>query len=414
MTPSSVFRILLLNLLIPSLCIGQETPSSFFGLDINFFGRGPTPWPDVPFGSARLWDVGATWADLNPSRGSYNWAPLDAWLAASREHHVDLLYTFGATPSWAIHAGAHCNGLRANNGRYDPSKGCSNPPESLKDWDEFVRQLARHAGDRIQFWEVWNEANLNGFWEGDIQTLVLMARDARRIIREINPKAVVLSPSTTHSDFVATSCDSDPPCGSNWIKRFLALGGNKAIDGVAFHGYVGSYPENVIGAIDLERKAMDSEGVGKLPLWDTEGSWGNDSDLPDPDFQAGFLARRYLLERSNNVARFYWYAWDNDKWGSLWTSRGDGKPGIAYREVTRWLTGVRLRSPCSESAHVWSCDLIRPDGRAARAVWIAANSMAPSLPYAVPPSFKQVRDLAGNVSPVTRTLRVNAKPVLLE
>ena len=59
--------------------------------------------------------------------------------------------------------------------------------------------------------------------------------------------------------------------------------------------------------------------VSQNPLWDTEGSWGDTKSgvITDPDFQAAFVAKDYLLHWSNVIPRFYWYAWDGETWGAL-------------------------------------------------------------------------------------------------
>jgi len=36
-----------------------------------------------------------------PSPGYFNWPALDRWLDAAQQHGVDVIYTFGATPTWA-------------------------------------------------------------------------------------------------------------------------------------------------------------------------------------------------------------------------------------------------------------------------------------------------------------------------
>ena len=46
----------------------------------------------------------------------------------------------------------------------------------------FVTNVATHYGTRIKYWEVWNEHNMTGQWQGTDAQLVRMAEDARCII----------------------------------------------------------------------------------------------------------------------------------------------------------------------------------------------------------------------------------------
>ncbi|HEY2822629.1 MAG TPA: hypothetical protein VGJ06_16405, partial [Candidatus Acidoferrum sp.] len=60
-----------------------STPSN--GLAEGFFSLTYTSiaashYPSVPFGSVRLWDTNTTWAQIETSRGNYNWTDLDVWL----------------------------------------------------------------------------------------------------------------------------------------------------------------------------------------------------------------------------------------------------------------------------------------------------------------------------------------------
>src|SRR5437764_14659364 len=61
-------------------------------------------WPKVPVGSFRI--VGdqvpnVSWADLEPSRGHYDWAKLDALVDHIKPHDVDIVYAFRQIPPWA-------------------------------------------------------------------------------------------------------------------------------------------------------------------------------------------------------------------------------------------------------------------------------------------------------------------------
>ena len=85
--------------------------------------------------------------------------------------------------------------------------------------------------------------------------------------------------------------------------------------------------------------------------------------LSDPDLQAAFLAKFYLLHWSAGVERFYWYAYDNNKWGTLWDAEnGLHKAGIAYREVHQWLQDATMTAPCALNHALWTCNLVRENG----------------------------------------------------
>src|SRR4051794_661974 len=72
-----------------------------FGM--HWLNPGPQ-YPTVRFGSARVWDMGVTWAELQPRSSATSTSvltKLDGIVATFRAHHVDPMITLGMTPRWA-------------------------------------------------------------------------------------------------------------------------------------------------------------------------------------------------------------------------------------------------------------------------------------------------------------------------
>ena len=387
----------------PASSVGAgPVPKTMFSMHIQSGALTGTPWPSVGFGGIRLWDTHTSWSYLNPSRGVYDWSLLDQWLDLAESHHVDVLYTFGVTPSWAA-----ANPTQA----CEYHAGACSPSADLRDWEEFVRAVVVHANGRIKYWELWNEPNLSEFWSGDIRGLVLMAQQAYPIIKSIDPNAVVLTPAATAS----------PSNFAIWLAGYFAAGGGDYADIVAFHGYLPSsppVPEGLNDVLNSINGAMSSSGQTGKPIWDTEASWGTADRLPDLDAQAAYVARSYILQTSLGVQRFYWYAWNSPLWGTLWDGPTNSvlKPGIAFGETYKWLAGATLTSPCSvASDSTWTCLLSRPGGYEAEIIWNTATTGVSTQPFAVGERFAQYRDLDGNVTSISgSTVPIGSKPILLE
>ena len=191
-------------------------------------------------------------------------------------------------------------------------------------------------------------------------------------------------------------------------------------------------PESIVTYINQTRSILAPTVLGSKPLFDTEASWGDPSvsnpPFTDPDMQSGFLARMYLLQWSESIARFYWYQWNNKRDGILWTPdpndpAGAGTvlpPGIAYGQVYQCLVGTVMSQACSSSGSVWSCELTSTNGYQAQAVWDASqscsNGQCTTSSYSFPSQYVQYRDLAGNTTSVTgqSSVAIGAKPILLE
>jgi hypothetical protein len=395
-----MIKVLLLAalLLVPAPAGGPAVAPELFGLSVHPSVLARVPWPNLPIAGIRLWDTGTQWNEIHIARGLYKWKMLDAWLELARAHQVDVLYTFGGTPTWAS---------------ADPSrlcwpghaKGDCMPPANLNDWDQFVRALVKHSAGRIRYWELWNEANSRDFWSGGAPAMVEMARRAYAIIKEADASAVVLTPS-------ATGAASDI---QRWLETYFEAGGGVYADAVAFHGYPNPdppQPEYVMHTLDLVLQVMAAHHQSSKPVWDTEASWGANTRLRNEKEQSAFVARLYALESSRGVQRLYWYAWQDTTYGTLWDpDNGLRGPGRAYAEIHKWLVGATMSSPCSQAPDsVWRCALARSGGYSALIVWSTAGSRS----YVADPQFVLSRDLDGHSAPIRQSLSIDNKPVLLE
>jgi hypothetical protein len=88
----------------------SSTPSSatikesFFAAGFNSFRT----WPPTDgqkqvatLGGIRIWDDNEKWAQIETSKGVYDWSGMDSIMSKAQSQHVDVLYTFGDTPKWA-------------------------------------------------------------------------------------------------------------------------------------------------------------------------------------------------------------------------------------------------------------------------------------------------------------------------
>ncbi len=355
-------------LLLPTLS-AQEIPANYFGMHVNSYQH----WPSAPIGVVRGANV--AWRVLNPSRGAYDWRNLDNWVSAAEQHGVDYSYLFLATPQWAS--------SRPHESCYAGAIGCAAPPANLRDWDDFVTAVAKRYRGRIRSYEIWNEPNDTHYWTGSIDQMLNMAEHAYRIIKSIDPQAIVISPSPTYSS-------SGPP--HTWLQAYLSKGGGAYADVIGFHGYVGGNPEAINSVVSKIKEVINANGLGSRELWDTEAAWGRDSSIADPRARAAFLAKYYILQASQGVQRFFWYQWDNPSWGTLWDQQnGVNEAGRAYEEVYHWLVGATFVRPCTQQSDDTFVCTIRRDGTNEQIVW---NTRGARL-LKVDRNFTRARHLGG-------------------
>jgi hypothetical protein len=403
-------------------------PATFFGLHMHKpVVMGNQPWPTVPFGAGRLWDCGVAWAQVNTSKGVYDWSLLDKWLTAYHEHGIDdLMYTFGRVPRWASSKPNNSSCLDKT------GLGVCDPPNDLKPdgtgpnqhWKDFVTAIATQSknshGAHIRYWEIWNEPFMPRMWTGTNAQLERMTRDAREVLLNIDPTAVIVSPPPAMQN----------PGYERWMEDYLHDGGGKHADVIGLHGYVhtgrpGSKPAaaDIITVVKDLRRMLEAQGMGSMTIFDTESSWGAARVMGfdgDEDFEAGFLAQFYLLHWSAGVSRFYWYAWNNAEYGTLWSPdpgnpSGPGhlrKAGVAYQQVHDWMVGATMNPLCSSTGDgIWTCGFTRPGGYEALAVWSTGGNRS----YTANAKFKKLRDLDGNNGPIGGgKVNLGFRPILLQ
>ena len=298
----------------------------YFGL--VFSDTDPTrPWPSVPFGSWRMWDARVTWSNLEPARGKWDFALLDRMVADAEAHHTKILLVLAHSPFWASARPTEPSGY---------GLGLAAEPNNISDWTNYVHTVVARYSGRIEAYQVWNEPSDKMHFSGSVQQLVELTCSAYTAIKKADPAAKVVSAGSAGGGYHI-----------DYQEKFLAAGGAKCIDVVAHHFYVPRFgPEAMVPLIRSVRAMMRRQGVGHLPLWNTETGWwvaNTDSvaDAPavakggwrklDADAETGSVIQRaFLLARAEGIERFYWYNWANPYGWSLTDGQGTPKPATKY------------------------------------------------------------------------------------
>ncbi len=364
-------------------------PATYFGLTVNHNESVPFP-TELGFGSIRSWDAArVSWSDINTASDLYDWSGFDAWMDYGSRHGLDVVYTFGRTPLWASSKPAAPSGF---------GPGQCAPPVNMSDWDNFVTAVVHRAAGRIKYWELWNEPQDQTEYCGTSSQMVAMAQHAYGIIKSANTDFQVITPATLY----------DNGAGPKWLDSYLADGGTRYTDIVSFHGYLLGPAENHLQVIQEYRTITSKYGLQTKPLWNTESDWG---DVQGVENQAAYLAKYYLLQWHEGLERFYWYAYDNDRYGTLYSNGTLTKAGIAYQQVFNWMVGATQDQSCAKDADsTWVCGFTRSGGYQALAVWNSTKSAT----YTPAPQYKQYRDLAGALHSISGPITIGNAPVLLE
>src|SRR5215208_2644488 len=209
------------------------------------------------------------WAVIEPRRGAQDWTYYDNFIgnlaAAGLQGDPQLL----AVPSWI-------------------SPHPNRPPIytafQRSQWKRFLTDLAGRYGEHGTFWaehptlpymplvswEVWNEPNLVGFWDGrpSPRRYLSLLRLTASGLRKADPGARVAVAGTFPRPLARYGIS---------LRRFLdklyaIRGARRAFDAVAIHPY-GRRPKDVLGTAFQTRTLMNRHHDRRTPLWITEIGW---------------------------------------------------------------------------------------------------------------------------------------------
>lgn len=382
-------------------------PATLFGVTLN---SSTGAMPAFRVGAVRLWDSTTKWSDIHPSRGEFDWSILDRLVNGARQAGLPVLFVMGGTPHWASPAGP--------TGPY-PGGSRTSPPDRLSDWDSFVGALAKRYRGRIEAYELWVLANDRRFYSGSMETLVEMTRRAGRIIRSIDPGALLVCPGMGR----LWSAE-----GRASLRRFAELGGYDHCDvaGVKLHQRTAADPpETMLDLAATVDRAFHQAGVHPR-LWST----GTTYDIPLQGALDGARARAYavrfyltgLYARPLNVERMYFYNWGGGKIPIVLQAEGSPPTAaaLAVEQLQRWLAHARGHS-CGHGlafrlpANAWRCQFtIDEPGRRHEAAVVWTDTGTATI--ATGDGARIVRRLDGGETAVRAgdDIQITEEPVLIE
>lgn len=238
------------------------------GLNVPLFGQDPeTRRRDL----ARIRALGVSrirsffpWSRIEPERGRFDWSEADAVMTDVQAAGLELVAVLGESPPWAAR-------------RMGPMA----PPLEPSDFARFAGAFAARYGQRVRFYQIWDEPNLTIGWGGglpDPAAYAAMLRSAATAIRAADPDAVIVLAG------LAPTVEQGPWNLADWLflERLYALGARESFDIVAAKPYgFDTGPEdrrvdpevlNFSRAI-LLREVMIRYGDEGKPLWASHWGW---------------------------------------------------------------------------------------------------------------------------------------------
>jgi polysaccharide biosynthesis protein PslG len=278
------------------------------------------------------------WASFQESsRSSYSQYHVDKadWIVnQARARGINVLGMLWRTPDWA-------NG----------GAGTATPPSDPDDYGRIARWAAEHFKGRVAAWEVWNEPNLDYFFNGSPADYVKLLKASYSQFKAGDPGAKVVLGGPSYND-------------TDWLQKVYDAGAQGYFDVMATHPYQGvadAAPEKrddgtiwTLSHVEAVRDMMVKHGDGDKKIWFTEFGWSSHPNQGnEPNWRRGvteqqqgdFLVRsiKYVRENYPYVTHMFWYNERNrdtgdvqlDNYGLL---HRDLRPKPAYTAAKQYLT----------------------------------------------------------------------------
>lgn len=208
---------------------------------------------DEAVGMGMKWiRVTAPWKLIEPDRGVRDWSALDSRISACTTAGLQPLVLILGQPDWA--QGIHTTQASAMSG-----------------WSDFCAALADRYQGQVTAYEVWNEPNLDRFWDGaNVASYIELLKAASTAIRGADPSALIVSAGLAPATTVAGE-DMEPLA----FLQSVLDGAASYLDHVGWHPYcwpdrpLSGAPWSTWTKMHAAHQKMESAGVAGQ-LWLTE------------------------------------------------------------------------------------------------------------------------------------------------
>ncbi len=199
------------------------------------------------------------WAQIEPEQGRFDWEKWDRIVQNSGD--LNLIAVLDTAPLWASASNFH-------------------PPTSTLQFANFARSLALRYGDRIDYYQIWDEPNLGDRWRGEVNPIEYaeLLRQARDAIKQVDPTATIILAG------LAPTVETSQANLADWLflRRLYEAGARDLFDVVAGKPYgFDTSPDdhrldpNILNFqhLALLREEMEQHGDSGKALWATQFGW---------------------------------------------------------------------------------------------------------------------------------------------
>lgn len=237
------------------------------------------------------------WGRVEPLPGRYDWSASDQLVSVARTNGLKVLGFLGFSTHWNTTAPASVT----NRGDRELF-----PPADLAAWERYVETIVRRYAADVEYWEVWNEPDLAGFWAGTPAQYARLLAIAAKAAKRANPNAKIVL-----GGLALGGARLDP----NFLADILSDPANPAaqsfdVMNLHVYGTVGEAQRRM----SYVKRELARFGVSNRPIWVTEVGYSSDPALQNEGRyqgergQAAWLRTMLPHLLDLGATRVFWYS----------------------------------------------------------------------------------------------------------
>lgn len=324
------------------------------------------------------------WGLIEKEKGRFEWEKADSAVELFRRYKITLLGILCYFSAWS--------------GNKAPQTDVE-----ISEYVNYVSEMVKRYKGQVQYWEVWNEPNLAGFWSPHPDPVVYA-----KLLKAAYAAAKQADPDVKIVGMVTSLVDLD------FIRAVLEQGAGHAMDIISVHPYQGQPPTDFSEGTELGKlvvlKELLEEYQLNIPIWITECGWQSLGDVTE-QIQAEYVVKFYVKTLAQGlVERIYWF--NLSDWGSPDSPTGghfglvhndqSPKPSYAaYYTMVEQLHDFQRVQPCERidcgTSGVLAYEFLFPDGRQTYVMWSDDGEREVRLPAGV----TSVVDIMGRKREIT-------------
>jgi O-antigen ligase len=229
------------------------------------------------------------WAQIEPEQGQFAWEKWDH--VVQNSGGLNLIAVLDTAPPWASASSFYA-------------------PTSTLQFANFARSLALRYGDRIDYYQIWDEPNLGDRWRGEVNPVEYaeLLRQARDAIRQVDPTATIILAG------LAPTVETSTANLADWLflRRLYEAGARDLFDAAAGKPYGFDTPPDDHridpGILNFQhlvllREEMEQHGDAGKALWATQFGWNTAQNSPwgraTPEQQRAYTHQAIDFAREN-------------------------------------------------------------------------------------------------------------------